>query len=82
MFVYQGITGTPADDTPVHWYDPFTDPAPLQWFTVRTDNGDRQWRAVSERDARRQHQEAFGGLRGENILAVLMPAKPESRPRT
>ncbi len=77
VFVYQGTSGSPAEDMPAHRYDPFTAPEPTQWFTVRTDNADRQWRATSEQEARRLHHEAFGGLRGENILVVLMPAKAE-----
>jgi hypothetical protein len=79
VFVYQGVSGDPAMDMPAHWYDPFTMPEPMQWFTVRTDNADRQWRATSADDAQRKHHEAFGGLRGENIRAVLHPATPEPR---
>lgn len=75
VLVYQGATGTPGEDKVMHRYDPFTQPRPLEWYTVRTDNGDRMWRAVNGTDASRQHQEAFGGLPGEHILAVLLPAK-------
>lgn len=82
VFAYQGASGDPAEDVALHWYDPFTEPGPLQWFTIRTENADRQWRSESERDARRQHEQVFGGLRGENIQAVLFsPGPVVRRPR-
>lgn len=39
-------------------------------FVVTTENGERVWQAEDADHAREQHEDAFGGQEGEQILHV------------
>jgi hypothetical protein len=50
----------------------------LMAYAIRTENGTRIWQAENAEHAAEQHEDAFGGHEGEEILAIEPPTVPDS----